>query len=135
MSKTQGNFMKLIAPLTIQLSKNKKFILNLNQYRNTHHFPLNNAKKAFKEYLWHLVPKNHFDAPVRIIYELYPQRKCDLMNVCSIVDKFICDILVEKGVLNDDSIHEVQEVTSRFIGIDKLNPRCEIKIELIEKTY
>ena len=36
-------------PLVVSTSKNKKFILNLNNYRNAHYFILNTAKVKFKE--------------------------------------------------------------------------------------
>lgn len=124
--------MKIESPLEIYYTKNKKFILNLNQYRNTHFFALSASKRAYKDFLWHDLPKKTFHAPVTLKIDLYPKRKCDLSNVCSVIDKFVCDVLVEKGILKDDSIYEIGKVTYEFKEIDKINPRAEIMLDNVK---
>ena len=43
--------MKFISPLKILKSKVREFILNLNQYRNTHYRVLNTCKINYKEHM------------------------------------------------------------------------------------
>lgn len=119
------------APLRVP--KNKKggcFSLNLNVYRNSHPMVLNNAKKTFKGMMIPLMvdlPKFH---KVEIRYKLFPKTKrlCDVSNVCSIVDKFFCDALVELGKIEDDNYLFIPKVTYEIGEVDKHNPRVEIRI-------
>lgn len=116
-------------PISVFVGK-KKFILNLNNYRNAHYRKLNDSKKAYKEMIWHLLPNDPISAPVELIYTYFHGngRKLDVSNVCSIIDKYTCDALVEKGVLAEDNIDHVGKVTYIWGGVDKENPRCELII-------
>ena len=122
-------------PLVVSTSKNKKFILNLNNYRNAHHFILNTAKVKFKEMILekiYCLPE--FKNKIKITYTLFPgsHRKLDLSNVFSIVDKFFCDALTEAKKLPDDNYNFIPEVVYKFGEIDVNNPRVEINIEEIK---
>lgn len=128
--------MTVVAPLRIGVSfskrngKHRNFSLNLNQYRNEHFQILNKAKINFKEHMKgqiHMLPKL---TQVELTYILYPPTKAllDVSNICSIVDKFFCDALVEFGILPDDNFKHIPAVNYRFGNIDKDNPRIEIKI-------
>ena len=121
---------KLDAPLRVPVSKSKFFSLNLNQYRNAHYFTLNNAKKEFKSQMEKQITALPSLVQVWIVYELYlpSKRKADTSNICSIVDKFFCDALVELGKLPEDNYEHVIECLYRFGGVDTKNPRCEITI-------
>lgn len=67
---------------------------------------------------------------VSITYTVFfgSKRKTDISNVCSIVDKYFCDALVELGKLPDDNYDYIKEITYKFGGIDKNNPRVEITL-------
>lgn len=121
----------ITVPIKVNISSKKSFRLNLNEYRNTHYFTLNKAKKQFsvevKPLLFNLPKLNK----INIKYTLYPQRKCDLSNVCCIVDKFFCDCLIEYFKLEDDNIDFINQVTFVFGSLDKQNPRVEILIKEI----
>lgn len=129
--------MKLILPLSVVIprkTKNDKvFILNLNTYRNTHHFTLNAAKIAWKEIvrqsIWKI--RKIEPTPLNFIYTVYPgsNRKFDIANVCSIIDKFTCDALIEYGIIQDDSYKVINRVVYNFGKVDKENPRCELDID------
>jgi len=69
--------------------------------------------------------------PLRFTYTIFPAtgRKFDLGNVCSIVQKFTDDALIELGVIKDDSYKVVSEVAYMFGGVDKENPRAELEIQ------
>ena len=119
--------MRLDLPLTVPIGK-KSFSLNFNIYRNTHYAVLAKAKSNYK--LLIKTPKNISFNRVRLEYTLFTKtkRRLDISNVCCVVDKFICDILVERGILKDDSYDIVIEVVYRYGGVDKDRPRCELLI-------
>ena len=127
--------MKIDLPLEIYYSKKKKFILNLNNYRNAHYRVLSTAKKLYSD---ELVPRleefDGFSEPVTLTYTYYARsnRRLDISNPCSIIDKFACDALVKAKILEDDSFNQVKQVVYIFGGVDKDNPRCELQITKTE---
>jgi len=129
------NFVKEIKidlPLYVFVSKVRKKWLTLNSYRNWHYKVSNNCKKKFKEDIKHLLDFK-LEGKVKIDYEYYApdKRKRDLMNVISVIDKFFQDAMVESGCIEADDISIVVEVNSRYIGIDRENPRLEVTIKKI----
>lgn len=123
--------MQFSVPLKVKVSKNKHFILNMNQYRNAHHRVLSSAKRAFTDYILGLDIKfTPFDK-CRLHYEYYPasNRSYDSMNVVSVVDKFVCDALIKKGVIRDDNYKIVEFPRFYPREVDRENPRIDIFIE------
>lgn len=116
----------LISPL-----RTKEMILNLNQYRNAHFFKLNNSKTSYKVLMKPQIEQLPVFNKVSITYTVFfgSKRKTDISNVCSIVDKYFCDALVELGKLPDDNYDYIKEVIYRYGGIDKNNPRVEITLK------
>lgn len=127
---------KVESPLSINVTKTKKFSLNLNAYRNAHHFTLNKAKVEYKQAIKSQIETLPVFKRISIDYIFYPstKRHYDVSNVCSIVDKFFCDALVELGHLEDDSYEYLQTVSYSFGSIDKERPRVEIVIKEIENA-
>lgn len=122
---------KLELPLRVKVSKKKYFTLNLNQYRNTHFIVLNKAKIKFKEDIKKIIePINIPKIPIIITYTLYrgDNRHIDVSNVCSVIDKFFCDALVELGKLKDDSFNYINGVVYQWGGIIKDNPHVTVEI-------
>ena len=123
--------MKIDLPLEVYYSKKKKFILNLNNYRNAHYRVLSISKSLYSE---NLVPRlkgfDRFTEPVSLTYTYYARsnRRLDISNPCSIIDKFTCDALVKAEILEDDSFKQIKEVVYKFGGVEKDNPRCELVI-------
>jgi len=123
--------MKIDLPLEVYYSKKKKFILNLNNYRNAHYRVLSISKRLYSE---NLVPRlkgfDRFTEPVSLTYIYYARskRRLDISNPCSIIDKFACDALVKAEILEDDSFKQIKEVVYKFGGVEKDNPRCELVI-------
>jgi len=130
--------MKIILPLSVtiprQTKADKVFNLNLNIYRNSHHFTLNAAKTLWKDVVATSISKSEKDFTTGNLlsfrYTIYPSsnRKFDVANVCSIIDKFTCDALVEFGVIPDDSYKVISQVIYKIGKTDKENPRCELEI-------
>lgn len=122
---------KINLPLTVHTSKNKKFILNLNNYRNAYFRVLSVAKKNYTDALLpELEDLPKFTEPVTLTYTYFAKtkRRIDISNPCSIIDKFACDALVKAEILKDDSYEHVNAVVYRFGGFDKENPRCELTV-------
>jgi len=122
------------SPLRVAQNKKKDFILNLNNYRNTHFRVLNNMKIKYKDVMRPIIVNLPTFSKVQLTYTLYPKtrRLCDVANVCSVHDKFFSDALVELGKLPDDDYRYVPKVIYEFGEIDKLNPRVEITIQEIK---
>lgn len=114
----------------------KGFSLNLNQYRNAHFYKLNNAKVEYKAVMRSQIELLPELPIIRLTYVVYPKtsREFDISNVCSIVDKFFSDALVELGKLPDDNFKYLPEVVYKFGEKDKDNPRVEIIIETLESS-
>lgn len=126
----------LIAPLHIQQSKKKKFLIGLNPYRNTHYQILNKIKVNYKEEMKSQILTLPLLNRIELIYTLYPRTKhlCDISNILSIHDKFLCDALVEFGKLPEDNYLFVPKVTYLFGNVDKENPRVEIQLIQLKET-
>lgn len=117
-------------PLSVPTTTKKRFYLNLNQYRNAHHFTLAKAKVNFHEMMAQRVKHlPQFDT-VNLIFTLYPgtEQLVDTSNVCSIVDKFFSDVLVKCKKIQDDNRKIVLSVVYRYGEIDRLNPRVDVSI-------
>lgn len=70
----------------------------------------------------------NIDKPVYMEYTWYePNKRRDKDNISSFGRKVIQDVLVQCGVLKDDGWKYVVGFSDRF-GVDKENPRIEIKI-------
>jgi len=134
--------MKIILPLSISIPRktkdDKKFTLNLNIYRNTHHFVLNKAKELWKDVVRNALNSSEtLNPPFHFTYTIYQSsgRAFDVSNVCSIIDKFTADALQEFGVIPNDNYKYIPIITYKYGGIDKENPRAELEIkELKELT-
>ena len=129
--------MKIILPLSVTIPRKTKadkvFILNLNVYRNCHHMTLNQAKIAWKEIVRQSTVGLQIVEPSPYIftYTVYPasNRKFDLGNVCSIIQKFTDDALIEFGIIPDDSYKVISQVVYKIGAVDKAAPRCELEIQ------
>lgn len=130
--------MKLVLPLYLSVGKGKpkKLPLNLNHYRNAHFHVLNSMKVQFKKAISSQLTFPKLVEPVKISYVLYPptRRELDISNVLCIVDKYLCDALVEAGLMEDDNFNHLPQVEFRFGAVDKENPRAEAFIQPLSKS-
>ena len=128
--------MKFISPLKVLASRVKTFVLNLNQYRNTHFRVLNTCKINYKNHMTAQIKSSPSFNKVLCLYKVYApnKRSFDLGNVCSIHEKFFEDAFVELGKLPDDNIDYIPLVIYMGCGIDKDKPRVEIEVLELNKT-
>jgi Holliday junction resolvase RusA-like endonuclease len=136
-----GVRVKIILPLEVMIPRktceDKRVILNLNIYRNAHHMTLNQAKMEMAKHVSIAAAENEEEMPSPpfvFTYTVFPStgRKFDLGNVCSIIQKFTDDALIEIGAIKDDNYKVVQEIVYKFGAVDKENPRAELEIKSIE---
>jgi len=122
-------------PLRIPISKKKKFSLNLNYYRNAHYQELNKAKNKFTELVLDKIKHLPKMEGCSLEYVLYPanRQRCDVSNVCSVIDKFFTDALVTCNRLEDDNYKLVPKVKYSFGAVDPENPRCDVIIRPLNK--
>ena len=127
--------MKFISPIKVLATKVRSFILNLNQYRNTHYRVLNNCKINYKEAMKSQIKSAPVFKKILCVYKVFfgSKRQFDLGNVCCVHEKFFEDALVELGKLEDDNVNFIPIVVYLYGGLDKDNPRVEITIEEFNK--
>lgn len=120
----------LICPLEVWISSRTKFIVNLNNYRNTQHMALNKAKIAFKLAVMDQIQRMPRFKKVMVEFTLFPgsRRRMDTTNVCCIVDKFLMDAIVEYRKLPDDDMKHHVGSNYRAGEVDKNHPRVEAEI-------
>ncbi len=122
------------AVLYIQRKGGRDNVLNLNFYRNCHHYKLNRIKKFYKA----TMRQNIMELPelgiVKIHYKYHLQQNCDLGNVHSVVEKFLLDALVGYGKLKDDDCETVVASSYEFCGYDKEDPHVVVEISPCKKT-
>ena len=124
--------LRIDLPLVVHISKKSKFILNLNNFRNTHYRTLTVAKKKYQaEIIERLGGRSKIRQKDLIFEYTYfhgNARRVDVANPCSIIDKFTCDALVEAGILPDDNTQYIHEVRYKNGQIDRDNPRAELRV-------
>jgi Holliday junction resolvase RusA-like endonuclease len=123
------------APLHVVLSRDqkrgKKFIINLNQYRNWHYRTSNSIKIKYKELMKSQLDGVKINTPLKLTFKLFKSsnRRSDRANVLSIHEKFFCDAMVEFKCIPDDNDKYIVETSYISGGVDRKNPRVEIHIE------
>ena len=126
---------RLTLPLFVMLPRktkaDKKFILNLNTFRNTNPFTLGAAKDTYSEIVKSLVTEvvHYNKAKITFTYYHGNNRRLDKSNPCCIIEKFACDELTKLGFWDDDDSIHVPTTVFKWGGVDSQNPRCELLIE------
>lgn len=121
--------MDIDLPITVGIGR-KNYALNLNIYRNTHYQTLNRMKVEFGSLVKDQISSLPQYKSIDLTYTLYPKTKrlCDIANICCIVDKFFCDVLVNNQKISDDNYQIVKQVHYKFGEVDKENPRVTVSI-------
>jgi len=123
-------------PLDVQVSKKKKFILNLNNFRNAHFRTLSKAKNDYTDVVSKLAPKIDYTilkCEIEYVYHHGTARSYDLSNPCSIIDKFACDGLTHIGYWKDDNHSTIVKIKYTDSELDRENPRCDMIITVLKK--
>jgi Holliday junction resolvase RusA-like endonuclease len=116
--------------LTVGKRKPKNHWLTLNNYRNWKFYLSNDLKTLFKETL-NTDVLIAIEGEISVTYTFYyPTKQLrDIDGSLAVISKFTLDALVEGGIIQDDNYTIVKKVSGEYGGLDKENPRCEVKIE------
>ena len=127
--------MEIILPIYIKPKKSKKEVfVGLNWYRNVNFYTSNDVKKQYHKIVYEQLRgvKQPFQKRIGVKYRLFYRRKdCDLMNVVSVLDKFLLDALVQAGMIKDDNVNKYISCHAEVGGKDVKNPRLVCIIEEI----
>lgn len=124
-------------PLTVNVSKRKKFNMGLNSYRNLHFRALSAAKRNYHDIVCQTAPKLKYKIErCEIEITLFPKtaRMMDVSNFCSICEKFTNDSLTRLNYWSDDNYKVIYQSTYKFGEIDRDNPRFEYVIKVKKKS-
>lgn len=123
---------RIDSPLWVPINSKKKFILNLNNYRNAYFRVLNTSKQVYKQYITTDIDREVYYklSKIAIQYKIFKgdERRFDIGNIASIHQKFFEDALVESGHLPDDKATNIPLVFYSNGGVSRANPRVEITI-------
>ncbi len=117
----------VICPLSVPVSKKKKFILNINNYRSAHYQVLSKAKREYLKAVKSQILRLPGWERVKVKFTVFPkdQRRMDISNVTSIHSKFLLDAVVTLGKLSDDDFRHHVGSSDEYGQVDKINPRVE----------
>ena len=125
-------------PIYYTYKYNKKLktsLVGMNLYRNMHYHASNKMKKHFHNLVSSILGTCE-DEPYkmyRVKYKLfYKDARCDLMNVISVIDKFVNDSIQELGYVKNDNVKFYKKCFIEVAEQDKENPRVEIIIEELD---
>lgn len=128
---------KIISPLFVYTSNSfsaRKYVLNLNIYRNQHFRLEHKVKKCYTEIMMEQLMHLKLETPIKLHYRLFKGRKGgDRNNPLSIHDKYFCDALTHYGCIPDDNDDYIESQFFETAGVDRKNPRVEILITSCKK--
>ena len=122
---------------TKKTKKDNKVLVGMNWYRNAHFRNSNQVKQHYHKLIYSKVTQSQkLKDKYMVSYMLYPSNSnCDLMNVVSVIDKFLNDALQDCGVIVNDNIKFYKHMIATVKEVDKLNPRIEIIVEEMNDGY
>ena len=120
---------------TFKTKADKTFLVNLNWYRNAHHFIKNEVKKAYNELIITYLKDNDIK-PIKGKYELafeyyYKNAVSDLDNVCAMANKHCNDAFQAYGLVENDNVKHCVKSAYYVKTQDKENPRIEVYVRAI----
>jgi hypothetical protein len=127
----------ITVPASVRVGKKRRFSLNLNAYRNAHHHLLSDAKKEFEKIVSPSVLKIPRMDRAKLTFTLFmgTNHLADTANVCSIVDKFFCDTMVNCGRIEDDNYNVIVANDYRFGGKVNGETHVVVTIEPVGEIY
>jgi len=113
--------------------KDKNILVGMNWYRNSNFFINNKVKKHYKDLiedkLFYFID-DQIEGKYKVKYKLYYKNpRSDMMNIVSVIDKFLNDALQDYGLVKEDNVKFYTRCVVEVAEQDKENPRIEIEIE------
>ncbi len=110
----------------------KTFLVNLNWFRNAHHFIQNDVKQHFHELIAEKLDTNKSRIEGKYTLDIslyYKNTNCDASNIIAMSEKYVLDALQGLNVVKQDSVRYHVGTTWQVVEQDKDNPRVVIKIK------
>lgn len=122
-------------PSYVNVSKKNVKAINLNIYRNLHHYHLSTQKKNFADDVKPLLRDKPRAEKIWIHYTIFASRNgtLDTMNVGSVADKYFSDTMVEAGKIPDDSQEHVVLITFSFGGVCPMDGHTIATVNILQK--
>ena len=122
---------------TFKTKADKTFLVNMNWYRNAHHFIKNTVKQYYNTFIMDQL-RTINAAPIKGPYELafkyyYKSVVSDLDNVAGLANKHFNDAAQAYGLVENDNVKFCKKSCYFVGGQDKDNPRIEIYVRAIPK--
>lgn len=124
-------------PIYVKTSKKKKEqLVGLNWFRNAHYQTKDKIKKHYHKLVSEQLSgvKYTFEKQIQVKYQLfYKNSNSDLMNVVSVIDKFLLDALQECNVISNDNMKKYVYCEAKVGKKDIENPRLVCVISEVEQ--
>ena len=114
--------------------KNKIILISMNWERNAHYHLKNKVKQHYHSLVYYKIKHLKIDMmkKYKVRYKLfYKNSGCDMMNVVTMIDKFMNDGLQEMAYIENDNVKFYKKCEIEVAERDKENPRVEVEIEEI----
>ena len=104
-----------------------------NFIRNAHHHLKNTIKQHYHQLVhnqlppWSTTPATTFSLHMTLYYK---STNCDPSNIYHQMEKFFLDAIQQASLITNDTVLNHMGTTTHPAIQDKLNPRCEIILEL-----
>ena len=107
-------------------------LVGMNYYRNAHYHNQNKLKRDIEDQLKrNMYPASTIKTTFKVHYTLYYKNSsCDGSNIIALVEKIFLDFAQSANIIPNDCVKYHCGSTWKLGGQDKLNPRCEITLEL-----
>ena len=105
----------------------------MNYYRNAVYYDQNKLKQEVEDQLKQSYASIFIPVttPFKVHYTLYYKNpSCDGANIIALIEKIFLDFIQNIGLIPNDTVKYHYGSTWSVGGQDKLNPRCEIILEL-----
>lgn len=111
--------------------KGENKLIGMNWYRNVHYHIETPVKRYYHQLIISMLkrPRIKLKGKIKVKYSLYYKNVAsDLMNIVSVLDKYLMDALQEAGIIENDNVEHYTNNEIEVIGKDEENPRliCEI---------
>ncbi len=123
---------EIFVPLPVIRGKKGTYVpLSANLYRNSYFHTLNNSKVEYGKTVEDIVKDlEEIRVPVKIDFKFFftNKRRRDIDNFLFPISKYLCDILVRKGIMEEDNMLYYPEISASYGGIATTTNYAQVTI-------